>query len=304
VGSGEAAMRLAELVRGETARQAEAMPDRERVGRMERACARVADLAARSFADVRVDPLSGKASCPELDALLGGEDRARPDYDEGLWNRAARGIEAAGFRLRLASAAKLRRLERDAGRRALPGDPPPDGMVIWQDREVLVLARRNMGRRLDAALHELAHLADEVALDLGAARDFWLCGFCDKDEAALKEATRLWWDRELVADMVAAAMADAAGLRLGPRMRQFLGTIHTAREELTGRMAASPFARALWRLGGGVGGVLVPVPVDEPREQPAAWAAKTLDRIAPRALRAAVTAELLMANAQSGAAVQ
>ena len=116
-----------------------------------------------------------------------------------------------------------------------------------------------------------------------------------KTQAALKEAARLWWHRELAADMVAAAMADAAGLRLGPRMRQFLGTIYTAREELTGRMATSPFARALWRLGGGVGGVLVPVPVDpEPRE-PAAWAAKTLDQIAPRALRAAVVAETLMA---------
>jgi len=276
-----------------------------RIGRaVRRACGRVLGLVEEGFMDARRD-----GSCPALKFLL---EESGSDFDEGLFLRIGRAAELAGYRLRVTSAAAIKR--RTAGCR----DPlyvselkrVPLGLTMHDRKEILVQAHRRPSVRLRVAMHEFAHLADLVALAgfaaQGAAslvRSWWGEKVEPPDPAEgrakgaaerLERFQRRVWDAELAVDFAAAVLADIHGLGLYEYVCSFLTMAWRAYWDI---FADDPALAELVvtrqfrerRVG----------PASKP--EPWGWLMERLERISPRAVFAAVFGEGMLAQAAGGA---
>lgn len=262
---------------------------------MVEACVKVAKLAGEGFEGVLID-----GSCPRLKFLLA---EGRRDYDESLFMKICQAAALLKFRVRLTSAAAMARLEAarcgsdavEAGRAAL-------GMLLLDRREIVIQADRRSWVRMLALMHEFAHLADLVALKLRdpgtARREF--CFFGEGEGARggpgsfaekwFGRVQRLWWDREIVADAAAAALAEICGLGLYRYLAAFLVTAWRAYDDMNDpeRAILLP-TRELRKRGAGPAG---------PKPAPQAWLLEALERIMPRAACAAAAAEEMLACAE------
>lgn len=157
----------------------------------------VTGLALQGFRDVRID-----GSCPSLEFLRAG---GRPEYADGLFRQVAAAVETLGFRFRLRLAYQMRDLGPEVAARH--GRTPRGLTVFGPDRqrwEVAVLANLPPPERLRVALHEFGHAADAVAaVVVGEPQRCWETG--GSPERAY---------RELVADVVAAVLAEMHRLQL------------------------------------------------------------------------------------------
>lgn len=261
---------------------------------MVEACVKVAKLAGEGFEGVLID-----GSCPPLEFLLA---EGRRDYDEDLFLRIGRVAALLKFRVRVTSAAAIRRLKAVRGGPDMTGaGRAPKGMMLLDRREIVIQADRRPQVRMRAVMHEFGHLADLRSLvlrDPGAARREF-CFFGEGEGARggpggfaeewFGRVQRLWWDREMVADAAAAAMAEMHGLGLYPYLTAFLSTAWGAYEDSTAggpQQAVLALTRELRGQGAGPVG---------PKPEPRAWLLETLERIMPRAACAAAAGEGLLA---------
>lgn len=195
-------------------------------------------------------------SCPSLEFL---KEEDRPDYDEGLYRRISESLEALGFRMRVLPAYRMPKLSefRDLFPDAT-SSRSAKGALCPLEREVLIQAHRSRAVRLLCALHECCHLSDILATFMLGTWEYWVVLGADLRLIRLAQ--------ELCAFWAAAALADAWGLNLY--------------RYVTGVQVA------VWRLRDAAG-----------REQdPAAFAERCLERIAPRAASAASLAWALLAG--------
>jgi len=158
----------------------------------------VTGLVVRGFRDLRLD-----GSCPCLEFL---RTAGRPEYDEVLFRRVVAAVEMLGFRFRLRLAYQIRKLEP---RIAQWGKTPAGLCVFARDRErreVAVLANLALPRRMYVALHEFGHVADGVAAALVGELGPW--------REAGEILGRAYLELELVANVVAALLAEMHGLEL------------------------------------------------------------------------------------------
>lgn len=261
------------------------------------ACSKVAALAAVGFRDTRID-----GSCPRLEFLLA---EGRRDYDKGLFSGICQAAEMLKFRVRVMSAAAMARLEvARCGSDAAEAGRAPKGMMLLDRREIVIQADRRSQVRMQALMHEFGHLADLWSLvlrDPGVARREF-CFFGEGEGARggpgsfaekwFGRVQRLWWDREMVADAAAAAMAEMHGLGLYPYLTAFLSTAWGAYEDSTAggpQQAVLALTRELRGQGAGPVG---------PKPAPQAWLLGALERIMPRAACAAAAGEGLLGHVE------
>lgn len=259
------------------------------------ACSKVAALAAVGFRDTRID-----GSCPRLEFLLA---EGRRDYDEGLFSGICRAAEMLKFRVRLTSAAAVARLEvARCGSDAAEAGRAPKGMMLLDRREIVIQADRRSQVRMQVLMHEFGRLADLWSLvlrDPGVARrEFCFIGegegarggpgsFAEKWFGRVQ---RLWWDRQMVADAAAAALAEICGLGLYRYLAAFLVTAWRAYDDVNDpERAILPPTRELRKRGAGPVG---------PKPAPQAWLLEALERIMPRAACAAAAGEGLLAHVE------
>lgn len=200
----------------------------------------VTGLVVRGFRDLRLD-----GSCPCLEFL---RTAGRPEYDEVLFRRVAAAVEMVGFRFRLRLAYQIRRLEP----RIAQWGKTPAGLCLFapdpERREVAVLANLALPWRMYVALHEFGHVADGLAAALVGELGPW--------REAGEIFGRAYLELELVANVVAALLAEMHGLELYRYVTAVQVTLwqllDTAGEEPASvcRFAADYLCRVAGRVGG------------------------------------------------------